>query len=132
MRGKLIFSIRDWRDCGLIPAYAGKTCFGLRLHCKRGAHPRVCGENPPAAAIVSATAGSSPRMRGKLRAEWGNLPLTGLIPAYAGKTGAETLSDLGFRAHPRVCGENFHRADAPLEAAGSSPRMRGKLSMRLS
>ena len=50
---------------GLIPACAGKTCQGRPQRLERQAHPRVCGENPLAAARPILAPGSSPRVRGK-------------------------------------------------------------------
>ena len=72
--------------------------------------------------------GSSPRMRGKQAA----FPLArlyrGLIPAHAGKTRRLTFAKTSFKAHPRACGENKTTRRGSLTPAGSSPRMRGKLS----
>ena len=50
---------------------------------------------------------------------------SGIIPAYAGNTIHQYVSERDGRDHPRVCGEHiFHRASmyCPM---GSSPRMRG-------
>ena len=52
----------------------------------------------------------------------------GLIPACAGKTGLEAGDDLVAWAHPRVCGENSTSGPKSIDAGGSSPRVRGKLS----
>ena len=52
---------------------------------------------------------------------------SGLIPAYAGKTGRRCGRLHPRRAHPRVCGENRRQITRPLSIVGSSPRMRGKL-----
>ena len=56
------------------------------------------------------------RLRGVLR---------GIIPAYAGNTGANCASTLPVRDHPRVCGEHKQIGDSEVFSAGSSPRMRG-------
>ena len=48
-----------------IPAYAGKTTKALSISICRPEHPRVCGENLKAVAMVPFPAGTSPRMRGK-------------------------------------------------------------------
>ena len=55
----------------------------------------------------------------------------GLIPACAGKTDDEVGVPLVEGAHPRVCGENAAVFNAVAGAAGSSPRVRGKLARRL-
>ena len=95
----------------------------------RWAHPRVCGENNTILCEARHTVGSSPRVRGKLRLGLPVVAMNGLIPACAGKT----TSILGFAqgawAHPRVCGENISHNAPPFSEAGSSPRVRGKLSL---
>ena len=54
----------------------------------------------------------------------------GNIPAYAGKTGVFPPNTNGAGEHPRVCGENLiDGLDDDFEH-GTSPRMRGKLSIR--
>ena len=113
---------------GLIPACAGKTCCVACLMTLGKAHPRVCGENLPAFDTIPTTAGSSPRVRGKLYGYAGSGLVMGLIPACAGKTKISGEFYQEYGAHPRVCGENaaFKALDALDE--GSSPRVRGKPS----
>ena len=54
----------------------------------------------------------------------------GLIPACAGKTGTLRSELERLWAHPRVCGENYiPRSEWP-EPMGSSPRVRGKLTLK--
>ena len=94
-----------------------------------GAHPRVCGENLTSRLKACSVLGSSPRVRGK-RIHGESLHLvTGLIPACAGKTLSARNSCRPFRAHPRVCGENPIPDPGQISLAGSSPRVRGKLSV---
>ena len=50
---------------------------------------------------------------------------SGIIPAYAGSTGATRQSARTRRDHPRVCGEHMPSSRASAEMTGSSPRMRG-------
>ena len=113
---------------GLIPACAGKTRCHDRSPLIPRAHPRVCGENTTSPSASAATAGSSPRVRGKLLGACGVINENGLIPACAGKTtqGAPSQSDSW--AHPRVCGENRKRIPCRPWGIGSSPRVRGKPS----
>ena len=86
MRGKPLNGLVDDAHAGLIPAHAGKTYFGrVRLLGVR-AHPRACGENESLLGPGFTDAGSSPRMRGKLREAEGLSVSPGLIPAHAGKT----------------------------------------------
>ena len=86
MRGTLFLGAAISKFEGIIPAYAGNThpAPGAR-HSNRD-HPRVCGEHPETALLVSFATGSSPRMRGT-HARW-TMPATspGIIPAYAGNT----------------------------------------------
>ena len=127
VRGKPAGGGDEGVDVGLIPACAGKTAWASRGSCPPRAHPRVCGENSLRWALIVPRAGSSPRVRGKLK---GSSPLargTGLIPACAGKTRMLMRRPPSPTAHPRVCGENQDvDAQAPLPD-GSSPRVRGKL-----
>ena len=106
MRGKPPRARGFSTDPGLIPAYAGKTKTCLRANADTAAHPRVCGENAQAVISLYEGAGSSPRMRGKLRAVVRVCKQAGLIPAYAGKTEYRARTRHRPRAHPRVCGEN--------------------------
>ena len=105
-RGKRRRGSRRLRNCGLIPAHAGKTVVSDSSLANFRAHPRSRGENPTAYRGNAANAGSSPLTRGK--------PLRGLPGA-----GPEV-------AHPRSRGENA-RIDAAIRLAqGSSPLTRGK------
>ena len=110
----------------LIPAWAGKThghsfCVGTGR-----AHPRVGGENAGASPAGGLAAGSSPRGRGKHHQPPARAPAPGLIPAWAGKPHHLTYLALTLPAHPRVGGENTHRALVGPGFPGSSPRGRGK------
>ena len=129
VRGKLAIVAAGRPVAGLIPACAGKTCF---YHCARlsvGAHPRVCGENLKSSPAAIRAHGSSPRVRGKQGIADQLLHLLGLIPACAGKTDHPPRWTFGKRAHPRVCGENPIFSPTSHTDAGSSPRVRGKLSV---
>ena len=126
MRGKRRASPRWSQPRGLIPAHAGKTSRKSLETSRRRAHPRACGENAEEAVGEDEYAGSSPRMRGKLRdgrkqgrGEW-------LIPAHAGKTESTRRVICKSWAHPRACGENGGFALGDKGGSGSSPRMRGK------
>ena len=52
--------------------------------------------------------------------------MSGLIPAWAGKTCKSNPYVLGVRAHPRVGGENLEGVVYVRQTLGSSPRGRGK------
>ena len=116
-----------WRPPGgLIPACAGKTGGDLPHPVKRGAHPRVCGENRFDTDPLLHDDGSSPRVRGKLPRRLHRRHPFGLIPACAGKTGRSRCGWTCAGAHPRVCGENSIDGVSGVAAAGSSARVRGK------
>ena len=113
---------------GLIPARAGKTRWCKRRPPRRTAHPRACGENTGDIVVFHAMEGSSPRVRGKLRAHRNHTRRVRLIPARAGKTSVPTPSSCWRPAHPRACGENVDGGVKVVQCWGSSPRVRGKLS----
>ena len=65
VRGKPVVDIIQRFTSRLIPACAGKTSRTKESSSGRGAHPRVCGENPCMSRIRRRRFGSSPRVRGK-------------------------------------------------------------------
>ena len=126
MRGKHFHCVSSGSIAGLIPACAGKTGAPSLSRPSATAHPRVCGENPTAAAVAPRPIGSSPRVRGKHPDwEWG-VSEHRLIPACAGKTSRCRRPQISRWAHPRVCGENDQPARDGYAREGSSPRVRGK------
>ena len=126
MRGKPGRWGRWRRPRGLIPARAGKTCPTPSPRTPRRAHPRACGENVRNSLLNPASAGSSPRVRGKRAGGPVVRGRAGLIPARAGKTPCGSGARGRTRVHPRACGENIHGSRGPDGAGGSSPRVRGK------
>ena len=86
MRGKLYGASRREKKRWNIPAYAGKTIADFEIWLCTTEHPRVCGENVPAAANPPVAAGTSPRMRGKPTPGRRLVSTRRNIPAYAGKT----------------------------------------------
>ena len=106
MRGKLIdFRVFLTFD-GITPADAGKTIYHQVALCRRGDHPRGCGENFAGMDKPEGMTGSPPRMRGKPRPARLSRRWYRITPADAGKTGI-------FRP-------------LPISGLGSPPRMRGK------
>ena len=94
-------------------------------------HPRVCGENSAGCNTECYAQGSPPRMRGKPSRQDGRDGAGRITPAYAGKTQSARAKRLSARDHPRVCGENNFAFRNKFGIAGSPPRMRGKLGIRL-
>ena len=70
--------------------------------------------------------GSSPLTRGKHGHGTHSHGHHGLIPAHAGKTAAESVSQNEAPAHPRSRGENDTEFCAGVVGVGSSPLTRGK------
>ena len=71
-------------------------------------------------------------MRGTLYGVDFRLLLFGIIPAYAGNTKFRVCFFCVWEDHPRVCGEHKYDRSFSIAPTGSSPRMRGTLSPRLS
>ena len=127
VRGKLARLCAPHLTVGLIPARAGKTAVPSAEPPLGRAHPRACGENFPPASFCSASAGSSPRVRGKPGPCSDPPTPARLIPARAGKTRRSGRRPTGAPAHPRACGENVEALPRLHNHQGSSPRVRGKL-----
>ena len=126
MRGKGISVVGMIQLIGITPAYAGKSFTFPMAFADAKDHPRVCGEKSAKLVFPQKTAGSPPRMRGKVRRERGPMRSRRITPAYAGKSTRRAASHFSSRDHPRVCGEKPRVReywDLPL---GSPPRMRGK------
>ena len=126
MRGKASAEqLHSWTGW-ITPAYAGKSrCAYKRARSVRD-HPRVCGEKPVAMHTRITSAGSPPRMRGKVPLPLLPLPGLGITPAYAGKSASFDTFHPHLQDHPRVCGEKLQSTSASPRALGSPPRMRGK------
>ena len=128
MRGKLGDGLVGGLDLRIIPAHAGQT--GTRSSGSGPAsdHPRACGANLGETGQRLDRTGSSPRMRGKRKAEVLSNALDRIIPAHAGQT-ARMASSAWLRPdHPRACGANPEHVGVVVAVHGSSPRMRGKHS----
>ena len=132
MRGKHGERVTQRRARRIIPAHAGQTQRVQPSLFEGADHPRACGANPHAFSLAVSSHGSSPRMRGKRWLAWLVSRRPRIIPAHAGQTRAGRAGRRPAPDHPRACGAN-DRANARLRAdRGSSPRMRGKRSNRVS
>ena len=89
VRGKALQYLILYQQDFIIPAGAGKSrrIVKSKLHVKD--HPRGCGEKIPAFGLAISAPGSSPRVRGKVRASATYEVVDGIIPAGAGKSGEE-------------------------------------------
>ena len=129
VRGKLSFSLLHDAVRGITPAGAGKTLQAAFCGLPGKDHPRGCGENVPRLNLRALTAGSPPRMRGKLTFIGYDETATRITPADAGKTLFMKNGTVSPEDHPRGCGENSSSSLQNCALVGSPPRMRGKPSM---
>mgnify|MGYP000193879767 CR=1 FL=1 len=106
------------RVCGehFVPTIMGSVSLGSS---------RVCGEHRTLTDENGEPWGSSPRMRGTLKAYNHGNRNPGIIPAYAGNTTLQSRRPDQHGDHPRVCGEHPLHCCLLLFLWGSSPRMRG-------
>ena len=126
MRGKDRRAVQGGIPAGITPAYAGKSPVVRERFLPAQDHPRVCGEKRSAGLGGRDGLGSPPRMRGKDRKDTDDAGITGITPAYAGKSPPAERSGPIRWDHPRVCGEKMDAATIQSGNAGSPPRMRGK------
>ena len=71
---------------GIIPACAGSSRSRACGACRRGDHPRVCGEQRLSTLRGGRSSGSSPRVRGAVLGNGRTAPTLGIIPACAGSS----------------------------------------------
>ena len=114
---------------GIIPARAGFTrrAPGGARAC--GDHPRACGVYPGQEPVEGAACGSSPRVRGLHRPQRRRQGGAGIIPARAGFTPAVVAVPRLRGDHPRACGVYSRPSTGRHPRAGSSPRVRGLLTV---
>ena len=130
MRGKPhCFRCRPYSP-RIIPAHAGQTSTLGMTVVRPSDHPRACGANFATLVGSQLQNGSSPRMRGKRRFSRSTRRDGRIIPAHAGQTEKSHQKQWFAPDHPRACGANLPPMPAIPIAAGSSPRMRGKLTLR--
>ena len=129
MRGKAPLLSKAPSECGITPAYAGKSDYRCVTAQAYWDHPRVCGEKSAHASWYPKVSGSPPRMRGKVSHVLFCEHRRKITPAYAGKRSLPSTLVSSSRDHPRVCGEKSSYRLKALPAAGSPPRMRGKVIM---
>ena len=121
----------DFGQLPFILAFARNAPLHSCHRTNNSVHPRVCGEHLHPQARRDGELGSSPRLRGTHREDRASHTGDRFIPAFAGNTQAWTGTRRFVPVHPRVCGEH-NQLDASLfAAAGSSPRLRGTLLLRL-
>ena len=131
MRGKAAGAIAPLTQAWITPAHAGKSKPKSFLFFLGRDHPRTCGEKYGYESVQRAMCGSPPHMRGKVRLSNSGEKIIGITPAHAGKRLTATHSNLGYKDHPRTCGEKTLFAVLFHHRLGSPPHMRGKEPYRL-
>ena len=86
MRGKESVSTCSTLECGITPAYAGKSKFIFDSEVSLWDHPRLCGEKGTILTVWSGSKGSPPPMRGKVSELFEKKFVPRITPAYAGKS----------------------------------------------
>ena len=132
MRGRGPGVLLHRLGCGITPAYAGKSIWPGCYWYQPGDHPRVCGEESQKKLLSAPVSGSPPRMRGRAAAFSVPELVTGITPAYAGKSRCRLAKAQGYGDHPRVCGEELGSYKPQYGVWGSPPRMRGRVVRLLS
>ena len=92
-------------------------------------HPRSCGEHRRHAIAENISLGSSPLVRGAPPICASLLALRRIIPARAGSTPGRSGRNLPQQDHPRSCGEHGPIVTLVYSVKGSSPLVRGALSV---
>ena len=93
MRGKASTLIHREVTVGITPAYAGKSSLSAFFTAVSWDHPRLCGEKHPLLPPPFADIGSPPPMRGKGSNYMQESDVSGITPAYAGKSRRGTKSN---------------------------------------
>ena len=113
-----------------IPAPAGNTPSSYLRDMTETVHPRACGEHALDLYGNDLDFGSSPRLRGTPRNIHRRRSGKRFIPAPAGNTTTPTEKSGRATVHPRACGEHARAHEGVKDFIGSSPRLRGTLSLK--
>ena len=119
-------SIKGGTAEGSPPPMRGKVLEGADEQKGKKDHPRLCGEKARTGSDNDLAQGSPPPMRGKALVWLPMRSVTGITPAYAGKSRLRAPGHCRNKDHPRLCGEKFLSALALDLPKGSPPPMRGK------
>ena len=119
------------RDGRFIPARAGNSARDRTDGAIVGVHPRACGELLSTVNGAVLEDGSSPRVRGTPSSRLRTAPRHRFIPARAGNSMRPASPGRPSSVHPRACGELLRLLNVPVDSGGSSPRVRGTLSLKL-
>ena len=86
MRGKGKNCRSGFPHTGITPAYAGKSLTHPHIRHSKRDHPRLCGEKDSEKFCCFRHRGSPPPMRGKAEIDKFYSLISGITPAYAGKS----------------------------------------------
>ena len=129
VRGTPVHKLLSDQIQRFIPACAGNAILFSTGRESFSVHPRVCGERVGTPPYRAPFFGSSPRVRGTLRIIFAAKTCLRFIPACAGNA-IWYICTKGYPSvHPRVCGERALRQARVGQGHGSSPRVRGTLSV---
>ena len=112
-----------------IPAGAGNTESGVSHGWTDTVHPRRCGEHDNSRNAMGAIIGSSPQVRGTHRECARRFFQWRFIPAGAGNTTVACKPFTIQSVHPRRCGEHSKHQTNRVICDGSSPQVRGTLTL---
>ena len=125
-RGKATFPSRRPAFRRITPAWAGKRLQHTVGNPTGQDHPRVGGEKHCPHGINMTFGGSPPRGRGKDTPIGETGAMSGITPAWAGKSCANQFAHSFLQDHPRVGGEKYGKDGKRFYEEGSPPRGRGK------
>ena len=125
-RGKADFNVCSYRECGITPAWAGKSFPAGCPRSRSRDHPRVGGEKHLSGTTDNRPQGSPPRGRGKGYTGQALDSGVRITPAQAGKSPGSASGWPRRRDHPRAGGEKLMGRPRRSVGAGSPPRRRGK------
>ena len=126
-RGKATFPSRRPAFRRITPAWAGKRLQHTVGNPTGQDHPRVGGEKHCPHGINMTFGGSPPRGRGKDTPIGETGAMSGITPAWAGKSQHGRRGHLADQDHPRVGGEKSCTGKTYPHRSGSPPRGRGKV-----
>ncbi len=129
VRGTLLYPPTSGGRPRFIPAGAGNTGLPARIPARRSVHPRGCGEHGAPSSDPRQALGSSPRVRGTPQRGEADCLTGRFIPAGAGNTFPGRRIKRGQEVHPRGCGEHSLPLGVKSSVGGSSPRVRGTLTL---
>ena len=125
VRGTSSLSAKPRAAVGIIPAGAGHLFIRGIKPDKNGDHPRRCGALCGVGYPGSLRTGSSPQVRGTLKAVSCAIKTCRIIPAGAGHFCQNPPGRWRLRDHPRRCGALETMLLRPFQRVGSSPQVRG-------